>query len=170
MTNIDNFPTSRKPISLDDGTRDVVLNNKYGKELGRLIFKFADVSLFGRYEVLQKDFDGMMKQVAKLNLGNSGDASFKKDWENLKKVENTLREKLNNFLDADDDPFGTIFKNCNPFSSVGGRFFIEQLMEVIGGVVAEEFQTEAKLSAERMAKHLKDIEGDADVGSAAGEA
>ena len=137
-------------FALDDSVKEIKLVNKYGKELGILRFKTMDVSIFERFKVLEKDLGEMMKQISQMGIKDNGEAHFEKDWDNLQQIANDLREKLNRFLDAEEeDPFGTIFKNCHPFSSVGGRFFVEQVLDVVGKVVGDAFQQETALAQRR---------------------
>ena len=65
------------------------------------------------------------------------------------------------------DEADAIFATRKPFSSVNGRFFAEHVIDVLGQVVAAAIEEETKLSAERVRKHLEDIE---DVNGDAGAA
>lgn len=141
---------------IDDGTREIPLVNKFGKLICKIYIRPADISILDRYEDLTKDFASLVEPLKKMELNADGTAAFEKDWQILKGVESELKNRINALFDmeeADD-----IFAKRNPFSSVGGKFFCESVIEVIGGVISEAVEDELKLSQERTAKYLDDIQ------------
>lgn len=141
-------------FSLDDGTREITLVNNYGKVICKLHIRTGDVSIYDRYQTLMTDFDSIIKPLVNVGLEGDGTASFDKDWAALKKVEGALKQKINELFDMDEAD--EIFAKRNPFSSIGGQFFVEKVLDTLGVVIAKAVEEEAKLSQKRTAKYLKD--------------
>ena len=93
-----------------------------------------------------------------ISLNSDGTVEFEKDWAKVKRVESLLIQKINALFDMDDAT--ELFATRNPFSSVGGKFFIENVLEVLGRVVGQAVEEEAKLAHARTEKYLNDIEGE----------
>ena len=73
------------------------------------------------------------------------------------------------------DEADEIFAKRNPFSSVGGRYFCENVIEALGNIIIEATNAEMQKSSARMAEYLDDLEpkkseGNADVGTAPADA
>ena len=141
---------------IDDGTREIPLVNKFGKLICNIYIRPADISILDRYEALTKDFADIVKPLKKLDINADGTAEFEKDWAALKEVENELKRRINDLFDMEEAD--AIFAKRNPFSSVGGKFFCESVIEVIGGVISEAVEDELKLSQKRTEKYLHDVQ------------
>ena len=141
---------------VDDGTREIPLVNKFGKTICTVYMRPADFSIIDRYNALMKDFESVVKPLTDLTLRNDGTAEFEQDWQVLKEVEATLKQKINGLFDIDEAD--EIFAKRNPFSSVGGEFFCMKVLNALGGVIAEAIEEEAKLSHKRMDRYLQDVE------------
>lgn len=139
---------------VDDGTREIPLVNKYGKLICNVYIRPADFSIIDRYNDLMKDFDKVVEPLKELNIRNDGTAEFEKDWEKLKKVESELKSRINALFDMEEAD--EIFAKRNAFSSVGGQFFAERVLNALGEVIAEAIEEESRASKKRMAKYLAD--------------
>lgn len=139
-------------IEIDDGTREFSIVNKYGKEICTIHFRPADFSIAERYNNMRGDFGDIIKPLESITLQADGTAEDDADIRVLHEVDIAFRKKLNELLDTDEADL--IFRTRNPFSSVGGRFFAEHVLDAIGGVIGETIEEERKASAERMAKYL----------------
>lgn len=139
-------------FAVDDGTKEITLVNSYGKVICKLHIRTGDISILDRYNSLMNDFDQITKPLSRLNLKNDGTASFDKDWAALKKVEGILKQKLNDLFDMDEAD--DIFATRNPFSSIGGEFFIEKVLKVLGDAFTQAVQEEAELSKKRVEKYM----------------
>lgn len=142
-------------VMLDDGTREIVLVNTFGKEICRLHFRTADVSIYERYKALMGDFESIVKPLSDLSINRDGTSSVDHDFTILKMVEDNLKQKINELFDMDEADL--LFATRNPFSSVGGKFFAEHVLDALGGVIAKAINEEAKLSEQRVQKYLSDI-------------
>lgn len=148
-------PDNKSVFALDDGTKEITLVNPFGKVIARLHIRTADISILDRYNALMKDFSSITKPLADISLNADGTVEFDKDWAKMKKVEGQLIQKINALFDMDDA--NELFATRNPFSSVGGKFFVERVLETLGQVVGQAVEEEAKLSAARTAKYLDDL-------------
>ena len=156
---------------IDDGTREIPLVNKFGKLICNIYIRPADISILDRYETLTADFAEIVKPLQKLDLNADGTATFEADWNALKTTEAELKRRINAVFDMEEAD--EIFAKRNPFSSVGGKFFCENVIEAIGGIITDAVEEELKLSQKRTEKYLKGIqpiqEVNADAGNAAAD-
>lgn len=152
-------------ITIDDGTREYVLENPYGQEICKLHFRPADLSIAERYNVMRGSFGEIVKPLEGISLKADGTADVDSDIKVLHEVDVAFRSKINELLDTDDAD--SIFCKRYPFSSVGGRFFAEVVLDAIGGIIADAIETESKASAARMSKYLG---GESDAGTASEKA
>jgi hypothetical protein len=140
---------------LDDGTKEITLVNPFGKVICKLYIRTSDVSILDRYNALVADFDSIVKPLQDIDLKGDGTVSFDKDWAALKRAESMLIKKINALFDMEEAE--DLFATRNPFSSVGGKFFIENVLDVLGQAIVQAIEEEAKLSQKRVNKHLKDL-------------
>lgn len=141
---------------IDDGTREIPLVNKFGKLICNIYIRPADLSILDRYNQLAADFSSIVEPLKTLDIKNDGTATFDADWQVLKSVETELKRRINALFDMDEAD--DIFAKRNPFSSVGGKFFCESVIEVIGNIITEAVEDEMKLSKARTDKYLSDIQ------------
>ena len=140
---------------IDDGTREIPLVNKFGKLICNIYVRPADLSILDRYKQLTTDFKSIVDPLAKLNIKNDGTVTFDEEWAVLKEVEAELKKRINALFDMDEAD--DIFAKRNPFSSVGGKFFCESVIEVIGNIITEAVEEEMEASKKRTDKYLADI-------------
>ena len=141
---------------IDDGTREIPLVNKFGKLICNIYIRPADLSILDRYNQLAADFKDIVEPLKELEIKNDGTAAFDADWQVLKSVEAELKRRINALFDMDEAD--DIFAKRNPFSSVGGKFFCESVIEVIGNIIVEAVEDELALSKSRTDKYLSDIQ------------
>lgn len=141
---------------VDDGTREIPIVNKFGKLICNIYIRPADISILDRYNQLTADFSEIVEPLKSLSIKNDGTAAFDEDWAVLKSVEGELKKRINALFDMDEAD--EIFAKRSPFSSVGGRFFCENVIEAIGGVIAEAVEDEMEMSKRRTDKYLSDIQ------------
>lgn len=169
MASIKKFPVasnkSNNCFTLDDGTKEITLVNPFGQVICKLHIRTGDIGIYDRYKALMQNFDSIIQPLADVDISQDGTTSLEEQWEILKKVEANFKQRLNEMLDMDEAD--AIFATRKPFSSVNGHFFAENVITVLGQVISSAIEEEAKLSAERIKKHLNDLE---DVNSNAGAA
>ena len=163
-----NAPNGKNIFQLDDGTKEITLVNTYGKVIAKIHFRPSDISIMDRYNSLTKDFEKITEPLRQIDINADGTAD--ENWATLKSVENTLIQRINALLDSDDA--GEIFRVRNAFSSIGGRFFVEHVIDVIGNVITAYLAEEAELTKARVAPYTDDVDSEvsADAGPAADNA
>ena len=140
---------------IDDGTREIPLVNKFGKLICNIYIRPADISILDRYKALAVDFKDIVAPLKALNIKSDGSATFDEEWAVMKSVEVELKKRINALFDMDEAD--AIFEKRSPFSSVGGKFFCETVVEVIGGIITEAVAEEMELSKQRTDKYLNDL-------------
>ena len=140
---------------VDDGTREIPIKNKFGKLICNIYIRPADISILDRYKRLTENLKEIIKPLEAVNINPDGTAAFEEEWAALKSAEDMLKKQINEVFDMDEAD--DIFKTRNPFSSVGGKFFCESVIEVIGDLITDAIETELEASQKRTQKYLKDI-------------
>lgn len=141
---------------IDDGTREIPVENKYGKLICKIYIRPADISILDRYQKLTSDFKDIVEPLKNIGINNDGTVTFEHEWKIMKEVEADLKKRINELFDMDEAD--QIFATRNPFSSIRGKFFCETVIEAIGNIIAEAVEEEMKLSKKRTDKYLKDID------------
>lgn len=141
---------------VDDGTREIPLVNRFGKLICNIYIRPADFSIIDRYNAMLTDFEDIIKPLSEISLANDGTAQFDKDWEVLKAVEDEIKKRFNELFDMEEAD--EIFSKRNAFSSVGGRFFCENVLLALEGVITDAINEEAEKSKERVSKYLTPTE------------
>lgn len=142
-----------KQITIDDGTREYEIVNTYGKTIAVVHFRPGDISLADRYQTMRDSFSEIVKPLADIDINPDGTADGDAGIEAIRKADKAFRDKLNELLDSDDA--GEIFKSRNPFSSVGGRFFCEGVLDALGGIIGDVMAEEAEASLKRTSKYIE---------------
>lgn len=142
-------------FTLDDGTEELTINNAYGQEIAKIHVRTSDIGIVDRYNELLKDFDKIIEPLGDVSMKSDGTSSFDDDWAKIKDVESELIDKLNAVFDSND--IDKLFETRNAFSTIGGVFYIEKVIEMLGGVVSEAIANETKKTQARVEKYTKDI-------------
>lgn len=139
---------------LDDGTREYVVQNNYGEEICKLHFRPGDISLLQRYEDMKNTLADAFKPLEQLDIKADGTAADEAGINALQEADKLLRAALSELLDSKD--IGDIFKKRSPFSSVGGRFFCENVIEMLDSIICSVLAEEAEASRKRTAKYIEE--------------
>ena len=167
MANISKFQQRKASnvFSLDDGTKEITVVNPYGRVICKLHFRPGDVSIYDRYKALMDDFDSIMQPMADIGVNNDGTANSDAEWAVLKQVEDEIKKRINALLDSNDAD--GLFATRSPFSSVNGVFYVENVLTVLGKIIAQTIAEESKMSQDRVKKHLADLGKDVTVDAGA---
>ncbi len=144
-------------IQIDDGTREYEIQNKYGETICKLHFRPSDLSLLNRWQDMQASFAETIKPIEELDINADGTAADDAGIEALRKADARFREALGKLIDSRD--VGAIFEKRNPFSSVGGRFFAENVIAMLDGIISKALAEEAEAARKRTAKYIEAEEG-----------
>ena len=152
-------PDGKSVFAIDDGTREVTLVNTYGKVICRLHFRTGELAIMDRFNALTEDLPKIVEPLERVNLNPDGNTDENDDgWAVLKQVEGAIKQRINALLDMDEAD--EIFKTRSPFSSIGGVFFVERVLNAIGEAITAQIKEEAALSQARIAKYVDDVAED----------
>ena len=170
MANISKFQQRKASnvFSLDDGTKEITVVNPYGQVIAEMLKRrvvVGDVSIYDRYKALMDDFDSIMQPMADIGVNNDGTANSDAEWAVLKQVEDEIKKRINALLDSNDAD--GLFATRSPFSSVNGVFYVENVLTVLGKIIAQTIAEESKMSQDRVKKHLADLGKDVTVDAGA---
>lgn len=151
---------TKNVIRIDDGLRRVSIENMAGQEVGVFYFRPTDVGIIGRYDKLIGQFDEILKPLEDANLNGAGEAADPDDEATSKAIADATG-KLNALLDElfDGNFSEAFFGKINPFSPVGGRFYCEAAIEMVGAYIEQEFGAEAVKMNEHISKYTNQFEG-----------
>lgn len=151
---------TKNVIRIDDGLRRVSIENMAGQEVGVFYFRPTDVGIIGRYDKLIGQFDEILKPLEDANLNREGEAADPAD-EATSKAIAVATDKLNALLDElfDGNFSEAFFGKINPFSPVGGRFYCEAAIEMVGKYIEKEFGAEAVKMNDHISKYTSQFEG-----------
>ena len=152
-------PNGRNVFAIDDGTREITMVNKFGQLVCKIHFRTAELAIVDRFNELKNDFSSIIAPLSRININADGTTNDDDEsWAVLKQVEGQIKRRLNILLDTDDAD--EIFKTRFPFSSVGGRFFVENVLDVLGQAITAHVEEEAQLSQARIKKYVDDLPED----------
>ena len=140
-------------ISVDDGYRRVPITNTYGDEIGVFYFNPTDIGIIERYNTLADTFDAITEPLEAVQNAENADA----DELEAKQID-ALREAKERLYAAVDELFGgnaaeAFFGKVNPFSPVDGNFYCENVLQVVGEFISQQFDTETKKMSARVEKY-----------------
>lgn len=140
---------------VDDGTREVPILNKFGKEICKIYFRPADYSILDRLEKVGERLKAKLAALSDLELTNTGEAVHEKDTAALKEAEKIVYDEFNYLFDMEEA--NLIFAKRSAFSSIGGHFFCLVVLDALGDVITDAVKEEAALAQKRMAKYMDDV-------------
>ena len=159
-------PDGKTVFAVDDGTREVTLVNTYGKVICRLHFRTGELAIMDRFNALTDDLPKIVEPLERVSMNADGSAvDGDEGWAVVKQVEGAIKQRINALLDMDEAD--EIFKTRSPFSSIGGVFFVEHVLNALGEAITAQIKEEAALSQARIAKYVDDVAED-EVNSDAG--
>jgi len=139
-------------IVIDDGTREIPIYNMYDEKICTIRLRPADISIMDRFNDLQKALGGMFEPLTQISIKNDGTADTEDEWTVLKGVEAELIAQLNKLLDTADA--AAIFEKRNAFSSVGGKFFCEHVIDALGELIANAIKEETTRTNKKISKYI----------------
>lgn len=154
--------------TVDDGTREITVKNKFGKVICNIYIRPTDLSILDRYEKFQKDFEKIVEPLKSISIDRDGTATFEKDWAVIKSVETEIKSRFNELFDMDEAD--DIFATRNAFASVHGNFFCFNVLNALGGVIADAINAESDriVHSSKVEKYITPptdtAEGDEDAG------
>lgn len=140
---------------VDDGTVELTITNNFKQEICKIHIRPADLSIIDRFNELTEGFADIVEPLKDLHLNNDGTTEVDSEWAKVKEIEKNLIDRLNSVFDSKD--IGNLFAKRNAFSTVGGEFYIEKVIEMLGNVVNQEMEAESNKMQKRLEKYTKDL-------------
>lgn len=141
---------------IDDGTREITLENPYHEVIATLRLRLSDIGIVDRYKATVKELEKAIVPLKDISTNADGTATFEQDWDLLKQVEAEVIDRLNDLFDIKNA--ADIFKTRNAFSAINGEFFVEKVLAGLGQVIQQKVAEEAVKTQERTEKYTKDLE------------
>ena len=138
---------------IDDGKKEIPVKNKLGEVLTVLRFRTTDINILERSEKAQNSVNCAVKKLSNVKIKSDGTGESSIDTELLSQAENEVREQINYIFG--DDVCSELFNSCNPFSPVGGRFFVEGILDVLVKIINNEISRQQE---EHIRKYTDDLE------------
>ena len=140
-------------IVVDDGSVKVPIRNKFGEELGVFYFRPTDIGILDRYNKLAGAFDAIVAPLENVDIAPDGTPE---DTDETQRAAFAEAEKR--LYAACDELFGgnyseAFFGKMKPFSPVGGLFYCERTLEVVGNFISKAFDREVKKINTRVDKY-----------------
>ena len=142
-------------FTLDDGTREIIVQNNFGEEICKLHIRSGDLSIMDRYKELMAEYEEIIKPLADIHVNDDGESGIEAEWEVIKGVEAKLIEKIDYVFGMKDAK--KLFASRNAFSGIGGSFYIEKVLAMLGNVVAQTIDEEGEKTRKRLEKYTQDI-------------
>ena len=149
---------SNNVFTIDDGTREIKLQNKFGEEIATLHIRVSDIGIVDRYKAMAEDLKKAIIPLKNIAINNDGTATFEQDWKILKDVESEVITRINELFDIKNA--ADIFKTRNAFSAIGGEFFVEKVLTGLGKMISEGMEEEAKKAQARTSKYTSGLKPD----------
>ena len=143
---------------IDDGTREITLENPYHEVIATLRLRLSDISIVDRYRATVKELEKAIVPLKNISTKADGTAEFEQDWDLLKQVEADVIQRLNDLFDIKNA--ADIFKARNAFSAINGEFFVEKVLAALGQVIQQKVSEEAIKTQERTEKYTEDLKKD----------
>lgn len=138
---------------IDDGKKEIPVKNKLGEVLAVLRFRTTDVNIIERAQQANKNIMEAFKALDNIDRNPDGTAKNELDIEKLAEVEKRIKEQINYVFN--DDVSSDLFKKCSPFSTIGNKFFFENVIDALLNIVYKEMN---KQHEEHIRRYTDDLE------------
>ncbi len=139
-------------LNFDEGYKELAIN---GDESRILRINLADSNLIIRFQDAMKSLEELVNNTKGIEFNNDGSAKEESQIETLKKLTDTVREKIDYALNTNACEIA--FGNQSPLSLVNGKYLFEGFLDALEPFLEEEMKKQAKLSKKRMEKYIKRV-------------
>lgn len=138
-------------ITIDDGSERVAIKNKFGDELGVFYFRPTDLRMLDRYNEVVGKFDEITEPLQNININANGTASDEESEKALHESEQRLDEMIDYIFGGNASE--AFFGKMHPFSPIGGVFYCEKMLDVLGDFIGSRFEAESDKIDKRISKY-----------------
>lgn len=139
-------------LMIDDGSKRVPIVNLYGDEVGEFYLNPTDLGIYERYQKMTEEIEKIMEP-----LENSGEI------ENMGQFAEATEAIKGRVFDALDKLFGyegaaaRLFGTRHPLTPVGGEFYLQRVLELVGREINAAFETEAEAFSANVKKYIEAV-------------
>lgn len=156
--------STQNVITIDDGTREFTIQNTFGKKICDVFIRPGDLSIMDRYKTVMKQLPDIVAPLRDVGINADGTSDEDAEWAAIGAAQKKLEDALNYLFGMDEAQ--DIFKERHPFSSVGGKFFCETVIDAIGKVIAQALEEESAEMQERTKDYMSDLDEESSDGNA----
>lgn len=128
------------PIEFDNGDKDCIYFNP------------NDPNLAIRIDNMREKIQSKMKDLADIELNESGEPQNDSSIEKFREIQDFLIENMN--LAFGNDICSVVFKYCSPFAIVNGNYFIMQFLEAVKPEIEKHIKKANADVEKKMSKHI----------------
>ena len=147
-----------KQISVRTGLEEYEICNEKKEKMGSFWFNPADTGIVERYNVVEKKFPEIFERLRTYNIDSSGEAvgnEQDKAFEAVKELEEEVISQIDYMLNSDTRE--SFFSCVRPFASVGGKFYVENVLDVVRLIIEDHYREEMRLQKKRSEKYMKGL-------------
>lgn len=141
-------------LCVDDGLERIVINNKFGDELGVFYFRPADTGIIDRYNeslaMIEKAVEPLQRHELDIESDDT-EAAATAILAALNAAKVELYKAFDYLFDA--NVAEAFFTKVNPFTLTGGRFYCEAVLEAVGAYIAKRIGAEVNKLNKRTARY-----------------
>ena len=148
MAEITKMPASNSvALTVDDGSKRFEIKNNQGEIIGEFSITPSDLGIYERYAQMQQEIDEIVKPIEDMKEDMTLEAFTAATAE----IKERLYAAINKMFGTDQAD--KLFGKLHPFSPVGGRFYFDRVLEVVGAQINATFEQETKLFAQHVNKY-----------------
>jgi hypothetical protein len=140
-------------LTVDDGSIEVVIQNKFKQILGSFPFNPSDFNIIYRYNERVDDFEGIADPLLNYDINADGTVDEKNDaaLTALKECEKKLSELFDYVLGGEAS--AVLFSKTNAFAIMkDGSFYCEFAYKIMGDFISNQFGEATRRFNKRMAR------------------
>lgn len=143
-----------KQISVCTGLEEYEICNEKHEKMGSFWFNPADTGIVNRHSVVEKKIPEIFEALKMHDIDSKGEP-IDESFEAVKKLEEAVIEQIDYLLNSDTK--SSFFATVSPFASVGGKFYVEQVLDVIRMIIEGYYAEEMKKQKKRSEAYMKGL-------------
>lgn len=145
-----------RQISVCTGLEEYEIVNERKEKMGSFWFNPADTGIVERYNVVEKKIPGIFDELKAYNINSAGESSDEDaSFELVRKLEEEVISQIDYMLNSDTR--SSFFSTVKPFASVGGKFYVEHVLDVVRLIIEEHYRQEMKNQKKRSEMYMKGL-------------
>ena len=138
-------------LVVDDGSITVPIKNTIGEQIGEFRFRPTDFNIVKRYNEVSERFSSVIEPLTNANIEPDGKGSDEESMKLLDEAEERLFDLVDYLFDG--NMAEAFFGKMHAFSIIDGKFYAENVLNVVGDFIARKFDSEIKKVSARVEKY-----------------